>query len=106
MTTIATFQAPEEAHLFSAFVGAAGIRAVLFDENFIQWFWYYSNVIGGVRVVVSDEDSRDANEAYRTYMEGLRDGPYPLRPVRGWPLVALLSLLVGAPFMIFGRRSS
>ena len=105
MTTIATFPTPEDAHLFRAYLGSHGIDASLNDEFFIQLFWCYSNSIGGVRVVVNDSDANDAAGAYRTYMKALRVGPYPLNPVRAWPIVILISLVAGAPFIIFGRRS-
>jgi len=106
MTTIATFPTPEDAHLFRAFLGAQGIDAFLNDENFVQLFWCYSNAVGGVRVVVDDSDADIAAGAYGTYMKDLRAGPYPLEPVRAWQLVLLISLCVGAPFLIFGRRST
>lgn len=103
MTTIATFPTPEDAHLFRAFLGANEIDASVLDEHFVQLFWSYSNSIGGVRVVVGDPDAEDANNLYRTYMEALRTGPYPLHPVRAWPIVLLLSLMLGAPCILFGR---
>ena len=56
MTTIATFTTPEDAHLFRAYLGDLGIEASLKDEHFIQLFCYYSNTIGGVRIVVDDAD--------------------------------------------------
>jgi len=105
MTTIATFTTPEDAHLFRAYLGDLGIEAWLKDEHFIQLFWYYSNTIGGVRIVVDDADQDDAIAAYKTYMEALRSGPYPFNPVRAWPIVLGLSLFVGVPFMLFGRKS-
>ena len=37
-------------------------------------------------------------------MEALRAGPYPINPVRAWPIVLVLSLYVGIPFMLFGRK--
>ena len=105
MITIATFPTPEDAYLFRAFLGSQGIDASLNDEHFVQLFWCYSNTIGGVRVVVDESDADDASEAYGTYMKALRDGPYPMNPVRAWPVVILLSLLMGAPFLLFGRKS-
>jgi hypothetical protein len=105
MTTIATFTTPEDAHLFRAYLGDQGIDSTLNDEYFVQLFWYYSNTIGGVRVVVDDSDVDDATGAYKTYMAALRDGPYPINPVRAWPIVVLISLIVGAPFILFGRQS-
>jgi hypothetical protein len=106
MTTIAAFPTPEEAHMFRAYLGAQGVDAFLIDENVVQLFWHYSNAVGGVRVVVDESDAGVAAEAYETYMRDLRIGPYPLNPVRAWPLVILVSLLVGAPFLLFGRRST
>ena len=104
MITIATFPTPEDAHLFRAFLGSQGIDAYLKDEYTIQLFWFYSNCIGGVRIDVKDSDAEDAANAYRTYMEALRSGPYPLNPVRAWPIVFLLSLIVSGPVVLFGRR--
>jgi hypothetical protein len=105
MTTIATFPTPEDAHLFRAFLESRGIEGFLLDEYITQLFWHYSNAIGGVRFAVHDEDADEAVSVYQEYMKCLRTGPYPVEPVRGWPLVILLSLVVGAPFVIFGRRS-
>jgi hypothetical protein len=104
MTTIATFTTPEDAHLFRMCLGSQGIEGFLLDEYFVQLFWYYSNTIGGVRVGVDDADAEAAINAYETYMAALRAGPYPLNPVRAWPIVLLMSLLVGAPFILFGRH--
>ena len=105
MTTIAAFTTPEDAHLFRAYLGSHGIESLLADENVVQLFWHYSNAIGGVRVVVQDSDAHDATEAYKHYMEALRAGPYPLNPVRAWPVVALVSLIIGLPLLLFGRSS-
>lgn len=76
----------------------------MFDECFVQLFWHYSNAIGGVRVVVDEADADEAKQVYQDYMSALRAGPYPERPVRGWPIVILLSMILGAPFLLFGRR--
>lgn len=106
MTTIATFTTPEDAHLFRAYLESQGIEGFLYDEYFVQLFWHYSNTIGGVRVVVKDVDTEEAIKIYTTYMTSLRDGPYPLNPVRAWPIVIIVSLLFGVPLMLFGRRLS
>ncbi len=105
MTTIATFPTPEDAHLFRAFLGSRGMDAYLKDEHLIQFFWFYSSCAGGVKVDVMDSDAENATDAYRTYMKALRSGPYPLNPVRAWPLVFLLSLIVSGPVVLFGRRN-
>jgi hypothetical protein len=106
MTTIATFTVPEDAHLFRTFLESRGIEGFVFDENVVQLFWHYSNAIGGVRVAVDEDDAEDAFTAYQEYMAALREGPYPEEPVRIWPAVALLSLLVGVPLVLFGRRTN
>ncbi|MEO8616984.1 MAG: hypothetical protein ABI600_17725 [Luteolibacter sp.] len=106
MTTVATFTTPEDAHLFRMFLGSLGIEGFLRDEYFVQLFWSYSNAIGGVRVIVENVDAEDASIAYATYMAALRVGPYPLNPVRAWPVVIIIFLLVGVPFMVFGRREN
>jgi hypothetical protein len=104
MTTIATFPTPEDAHLFRAFLESRGIEGFLLNENITQLFWIYSNATGGVRLEVADEDVQDASVIYHEYMTALRSGPYPETTVRGWPIVALLTLLVGVPLIIFGRH--
>ena len=57
-------------------------------------------------MAVDDDDAEDALTAYHEYMAALSAGPYPERPVRVWPAVALLSLIVGVPFLLFGRRDA
>jgi hypothetical protein len=56
MTTIATFTLPPDAHLLQMRLGSVGIEAFVQDENFVQMDMLYSNVVGGVRVQVADED--------------------------------------------------
>ncbi len=56
MVTVARFSKPEDAHLFRLKLGAADIEAYVLDENTVQWYWFYANAIGGVRVQVREED--------------------------------------------------
>ena len=60
MTTIATFNKPEEAHLFRLRLEAGGIEAFLVDENVTQMEWSFFT--GGVRVQVADEDLEAVRE--------------------------------------------
>lgn len=106
MTTIARFITAEDAHLFRSYLGSRGVEGFLLDEHVVQLFWHYSNTIGGVRVVVNEEDAAAATSAYESYMEAIRQGPYPLNPVRAWPVALLLSIAIGAPFLLFGRMAS
>lgn len=105
MTTIATFPTCEDGHLFRAFLGSNGIESALLDEHVSQLFWHYTQAIGGVRLVVADEDGEEAGRLYQGYMQSLRSGPHPLNPVRAWPLVLLISLFAGGPMLLFGRRA-
>ena len=54
MTTIATFNKPEDAHLLRLRLEAGGIAAFLQDEGVTQMEWGF--LTGGVRVQVADED--------------------------------------------------
>jgi hypothetical protein len=104
MRTIARFQVPEEAHLFRLFLETHGIPAYVWDENVVQIVWHYSDAIGGVRVVVEDLDCDEAIREYSEYTGALSADPSPVTVARAWPLTLLLSLLIGAPALFFGRR--
>ena len=103
MVIVARFQTPEEAHLFRSFLESRGISAELFDEHVVQLFWHYSNAIGGVRVVVGPDDEEEAAEAHREYLKVLRAAPREFTGTRAWPVVLLLAIFFGAPFIAFGR---
>jgi hypothetical protein len=115
MKTIATFNKPEEAHLFRTRLEAVGVPAFVLDENMVQLDWLYSNAIGGVRVQVADEDfeatkeflaadtdqsSPDAEAICCPYCRSPSTKPDEL-PRR----LAFLSLLLfGFPFLFARRR--
>ena len=92
--------------MFRAFLGSHGIEGFVQDEYICQLYWLYTNAVGGIRVQVNDEDEEDTGALYHEYMESLRAGPYPVATVRAWPIVALVTLAIGMPMMIFGRRKS
>lgn len=104
MKLLATFPSVEDAHLCRSFLESRGVAAILLDEHVSQIFWHYTQALGGVRLVVAEEDEEMALGLYQEYMEALRSGPYPEEPVRAWPLVLIASLLVGLPFLLFGRH--
>jgi hypothetical protein len=106
MTTIATFITPEDTYLFRAFLVSEGIEGFLRHEYTIQNYWICSNAVGGVQLDVAEVDADAAKLHYSRYMEALRAGPYPLNPVRAWPIVALVTLLFGIPLLLFGRRTT
>ena len=62
MTTVATFNKVEDAHLLRMRLENAGIPAVLQDENLVQIDWLLANAVGGVRVQVADEDVAAAHK--------------------------------------------
>lgn len=103
MITIARFTTPEEAHLLRMHLSDRGIPAYLFDEHVVQLFWYLSGAMGGVRVVVPDEHSAEACAAWREYRETIGSLPLPENEVRAWPFVAVISIYLGLPFLLFGR---
>jgi len=69
MVTVATFLKVEDAHLLRMRLEAGGIPAYLRDENTIQWDWLYSNMLGGVKVDVADEDVDAAKAVLATLPE-------------------------------------
>ena len=104
MVTVARLETPEEAHLLRNYLEAEGIAAFLYDEYTVQVAWYLSNAIGGVRVVVREEDSSNALAAIARYNEILSSGNGPITEIRAWPIAAILSVPLGVPFLLFGRR--
>jgi hypothetical protein len=105
MRTIARFDAPEDAYLFRSFLSSRGIETSVLDEYVTQWFWTHRQAFGGTRVVLMDEeDLIPACEAGEEYFAALKAKPAMTTEVRGWPVVALLSLMAGVPMPIFGRR--
>ena len=104
MNTIARFQLPEEAYLFRSYLESHEIESHVFDEHLVQLAWHYSNAIGGVRVAVSDSYSEEASKHFAEYSKALRQSPTNRSEVRAWPLTLLISLLIGVPVLVFGRK--
>lgn len=55
-TTIISFTYPHEAHLVKAILESEGIKVVMKDELTVQVNNFYSNAIGGVKLMVKDSD--------------------------------------------------
>lgn len=62
LVTIATFSHPLEAHVYRGRLEAAGIPAFVADENTVVANWLYSNVVGGAKLQVWEEDAASAKE--------------------------------------------
>lgn len=60
LVTIATFDNTVQAHLVRNQLAAAGIRATLVDEHTVGMNWAWSNAIGGIKLIVREEDYEDA----------------------------------------------
>ncbi|CAH0529431.1 DUF2007 domain-containing protein [Vibrio hippocampi] len=62
MIVVARFSFPHEAHIAKANLESAGIKSFVADEYTVNTQWLYSNAIGGVRLMVSEDDLEDATE--------------------------------------------
>jgi hypothetical protein len=51
-----------EALLAKGSLESAGIEALLADDNLIRLDWFYSNLVGGIKLKVRAEDAEAANE--------------------------------------------
>lgn len=60
MIIIARFSFPHEAHIAKASLEAAGIKSYIADEHTVNAQWLYSNALGGVRLLVSENDAEEA----------------------------------------------
>ncbi|GAL10968.1 hypothetical protein JCM19233_1953 [Vibrio astriarenae] len=62
MIVVARFSFPHEAHIAKASLESAGIESFIADEHTINTQWLYSNAIGGVRLMVSENHAEEATE--------------------------------------------
>ncbi|MDX2110370.1 MAG: DUF2007 domain-containing protein [Verrucomicrobiota bacterium] len=62
MPTVATYNNSEEASLAMARLESCGIDSALQNENLVGMNWLFSNAVGGLQVVVADEDFEAAME--------------------------------------------
>ena len=67
--TIISLTYPNEAYMVQAYLESQGIRTTLKDEFTVQVNNFYSNAIGGVKVMVKEDDFNDA-------MKLLQEGGY------------------------------
>jgi len=67
--TIITFTYPHEAHMAQAYLESKGIDTIIKDELTTQVYNFYSNAIGGVKILVRESDCE-------TGLNLLKDGGY------------------------------
>jgi hypothetical protein len=60
--TLRQFRDLPEALLAKGSLESAGIEALLADDNMIRMDWFYSNLLGGIKLKVRVEDAEAANE--------------------------------------------
>lgn len=60
--TVRQFRDLHEALLAKGCLESAGIHADLFDDNMVRLDWFYSNLLGGIKLKVRPEDVETANQ--------------------------------------------
>lgn len=60
LVVVERFRDLVEAELARGKLESAGIRCMVADENLVRMDWFYSNAIGGLRLMVSGEDAEAA----------------------------------------------
>lgn len=59
---IRRYQDIPEALLSKSILESAGIESFLADENLVRIDWFYSNLVGGIKLLVRAEDAETANK--------------------------------------------
>jgi hypothetical protein len=59
---IRRYQLLPDALLSKSILDSAGIESFLADENLIRIDWFYSNLVGGIKLFVRDEDAETASK--------------------------------------------
>jgi hypothetical protein len=62
LVTIRQFRDLPEAILARGVLESAGIEAFLADDNIVRMDWFISNLVGGIKLKVRNEDLETANE--------------------------------------------
>jgi len=60
--TLRQYRDLPEALLAKATLDSAGIKALLVDDNMVRIDWFWSNLLGGIKLKVRPEDEQEANE--------------------------------------------
>lgn len=117
---------PTEAHMIQGYLASEGVESILKDEFTTQVNNFYSNALGGVKVMVKEEDYETAlqilekggylypekpqkvEEVYRTAATPTNQCPFCHSEHIGKKkisdvLMAVVSIVFGQIFPIFGR---
>ncbi len=116
LVTVRRYRDLAEAYVGRSLVESAGIPAWIADENLVRMDWFYSNMVGGLRLQVDESDEAAAREILEAGVPGTitysQEEAYvqPTCPKcgsaeitlgggteRGWSLVALYVLAIPVP---------
>jgi hypothetical protein len=62
-----------EAMIAKSMLDSAGIECFLGDENLVRIDWFYSNLIGGIKLMVREEDADTARKLLEQNIPGKFD---------------------------------
>lgn len=62
LVPVAVYSHPFEADIAQSHLQAIGIEAHVFTENIVQMNWLYSNAVGGIRLLVPEEQLLEARK--------------------------------------------
>jgi hypothetical protein len=123
LVTLRSYRDPIDAELARAQLDSIGINAVIVDQHLVSIQWLYSNAIGGVKVLVEQDDFDAAREALvestTTENASLLENRLPsesgescpaccstaVRPSRLQRNSAAIALLTGLPLIAWRHRS-
>lgn len=78
--TVAAYPEPTLAHIVQGCLAAAGIPAVVADDNLVQTNLLWTTAVGGVRILVPQQHMDDAKAVIAAFERGefaLPDGELP-----------------------------
>jgi predicted RNA-binding Zn-ribbon protein involved in translation (DUF1610 family) len=70
VVVVERFRDVADAELANSALEAAGIQSFLADANVVGVVWTYSNAVGGIRLMVADEDLEAARSILQTDQSG------------------------------------
>ncbi len=62
LVVVAQFRDPQEPLLAKGMLESAGIEAYLVDDNMVRLDWFYSHLLGGVKLAVAEADAEAAQD--------------------------------------------
>jgi Putative prokaryotic signal transducing protein len=62
LTVVRVFRDLPQALLAQGCLESAGIECMLADDNLVRLDWFYSNAVGGIKLLVSSADAREAEQ--------------------------------------------